>query len=382
MRFVMKIKSKLLVLLQALWNTKKSCSPAAFGYVGWFFLCLGEMIYVALFAIGQAWRRWRGGNCVPFARVISVGNLTVGGTGKSVIVTFLVNHLGADKCAIVLRGYGRKISTEKNSIVSDGVKILLDVEHAGDEAVMHAYRSGCFVVVGADRKKSCELVTQNFEQKTKFIILDDAYQNHQIKKDCEILLLDARAPFDNGHCLPAGRLRERDCGRADIIMLTHADCISPQALVEIKHNIIQYYAKSCIFAVRHSVTTIVDAGGGAITPNVFSCKKFLIFAGIGSFGNFVASIERLTIDIGFALEFEDHHAYTILDMQKILLLLTEHNFCGAITTEKDWVKVKTLILMHYPHMLNKFFVAPVSIEFLSSGEYSHFIDELHKQLAD
>lgn len=376
------IKAKIALVLQMFWNTstesnnKYSLPQKAL----WFFLCFCEKLYRVFFVIGQTWRRWRGGVRTDCVKVISVGNLTTGGTGKSVVVAFLVKLLGADSCAILLRGYGRKVSCEKNLVVSDGSRILADVNHTGDEAQMLAHQCGCCVIIGADREKSYNLLRNSGAKNSKYIILDDAYQNHQLKKDCEILLLDARAPFGNGHCLPAGRLREKDCRRADIIMVTHADCIAPAMLKALKEQLALLASASCIVGVRHVINSIVDANMNPIDRLQLVPKKFLAFAGIGSFENFAKSLIDFGLDIGHTQEFPDHYEYASSDLKKLLLLIKKHGYHGAITTEKDWVKIIPLIKQNEPTALNIFFMAPVSIEFLSSQEYSQFIGELYKKI--
>jgi tetraacyldisaccharide 4'-kinase len=177
-----------------------------------------ELFYQAGFFLVTRFKRYRGNKSVPF-KVISVGNLSVGGTGKSVFVQFLSKKLDRPS-AILLRGYKRK--NKKNILIDIDNKNKYRPSDVGDEALMFSQKLDSPIVVGKSRIKSVELLKkycENKNKKIKFLLLDDGYQNFQLKKDCEILLLDARAPFDNNHCLPAGRLREKDFSRADIIIL-------------------------------------------------------------------------------------------------------------------------------------------------------------------
>ena len=341
------------------------------------FLCGLEKIYSLFFALSQKIRHLRGQKKIPGVTIISVGNLTTGGTGKSVVVSFLVDLLGADSCAIISRGYGRTIiNNKKNIIVSDHGKLLVDVAQAGDEAFMLAKNCRCSVIVGSDRLASCKLLMQRFSGAPKYFILDDAYQNHKFKKNCEILLIDARASFDNGHCLPAGRLREKDYQRADIIMLTHADRVSSQAREQLKKVTLSDFPQDHIFFVKHVIKNLLRAGQEQEDKTFFAHKKILAFAGIGSFGSFLKSIEDFGLIIGGSLEFPDHYDYTLNDIERIISSLEKNGLNGAVTTAKDWYKLEPLLKKYYANKIQNFFVAPVSIEFLSPQEYSQFVEHL------
>jgi tetraacyldisaccharide 4'-kinase len=322
-----------------------------------------------------------GGGVLDNGCVISVGNLTVGGTGKTVVASFLVEHFGARNCAILLRGYGRGGLRPKNLVVSDGGQFLVDVTQAGDEAMMLAQHCGCPVVVGADRKRSYMLLLRQVASMPRYIILDDAYQNHQLKKNCEILLLDARAPFDNGHCLPAGRLREMDYRRAHIIMLTHADGTTLNALSYLKKQLLRDFPQTSIVAVKHAIGDFLCANKQKIGKPLLHGKRFLLFAGIGSFGNFVQSVEALGVGICKAVEFSDHYMYRKQDIQFLISLLDKYRVDGALTTAKDWVKIEELLKKDFVHRLHDFFVVPVSLEFLSSQDYRRFVVALQEKIS-
>ena len=159
------------------------------------------------------------------------------------------------------------------------------------------------VIVGKDRYKSCLLLEKTFGLSKKIAILDDGYQNHQIKKNLEILLLDARSPFGNGHCLPAGNLREKDYSRADVIILTHADEIGAdevcpeqscsERLSEIKTKLLPKFDQNKIFCGRHKPLGLFLFDEEQISPHDCQNKKFLVLAAIGSFNGFVQSVKIL-----------------------------------------------------------------------------------------
>ncbi len=375
------VKHSFIFYIQALWEATKKVQHLSWGgRLAFSFLRCLERIYSICFLFDQARRRLVGGFAVDHCKVISVGNLTVGGTGKSVVVSFLVEHLGADLCAIALRGYGRTPKKDKNLLISDGARVLVGVESAGDEAIMHARRCGCSVAVGGDRKRSWQLLAARLTKKPRYLILDDAYQNHQIKKDFEILLLDARFPFDNGHCLPAGRLREKDYRRAHMIMLTHADCVSLAELSKTKEQLSRDFSASNIVCVRHAMRDILCASGQRIERSLLGGKQFLVFAGIGSFESFVQGVCSLGILVGKTIEFADHHNYDESDLQRILSFTVEDKLDAILTTAKDWTKIEPLLEKNHKNQRSVFFIAPVSIEFLSQQEYSHFIAGLHEKI--
>ncbi len=378
-----KITKNIVLYVQNLWDVTRQ-QPAQLSClqrVIFLFLCCLEKFYRFCFFLNQKRRRLGGGIDLARSCVISVGNLTTGGTGKSVVVSFLVEHLGADSCAVILRGYARqRLDGQKNAVVSCGKHLLIGVDQAGDEAFMIAQHCGCSVAVGADRVASYSLLMQQCELAPRYIILDDAYQNHQLKKDCEILLLDARAPFDNGHCLPAGRLREVDYSRADFIILTHADKISALARENIKKRLLVDFQQDCIVCVRHAAGGVLRANKHLVETTFFANKSLLVFAGIGSFDGFCKTVESCGITIGERIEFDDHHAYSKEDVERIIKSIDNRSLFGAITTAKDWWKLEQIVKKHFIKKIDMFFVLPVSIEFLSHQEYSHFMEQLRKKI--
>src|SRR3972149_9569915 len=154
--------------------------------------------------------------------VISIGNLTAGGTGKTptiIMIAELLKGMGK-KVAVLSRGYKGKAEGEIN-VVSDGDKILLNPLESGDEPYMMAARlKGIPVITGSDRYKTGKYAIEKFG--TKIILLDDGYQHVQLDRNFNILLLDSNSPFGNGYLLPRGTLREPPSyiNRADVIILT------------------------------------------------------------------------------------------------------------------------------------------------------------------
>jgi tetraacyldisaccharide 4'-kinase len=334
-----------------------------------------EFLYRLGFHIVIAHKR-RHGNKDRFTfKIISVGNLTVGGTGKSVVVPFLVDLLGGDKSAVVLRGYRGSLERERRAaLVSDGHSVLVTREQSGDEAMMYAQQLGVPIAVGADRAQACNLLK---DFKLKYVILDDAYQNFSVRKDLEILLLDARKPFDNGHCLPLGRLREKDYTRADIIILTHADQVDKKSVDFIKHKMLKNFNREKIFAGRHAGAGIYLNNKKHVENSELRDKKFLVTAGVGSFEGVVVSVRQAGCIVGATKQYSDHYSYTVRDLSELHALMQQSHCNGVITTSKDWVKLAPLL--EQQKSTTPFFVIRVAFEFLSTDEQEKFEHQLTRE---
>ncbi len=310
-------------------------------------------------------------------KITSVGNLSVGGTGKSVVVPFLVRILGVQESAIVLRGY--KGSIEKmgrSTMVSDGSSVFISRGESGDEAMMYCQELSIPVVVGTNRYMSCRLLEswmQHENKKIKYVVLDDAYQNYSVKKDCEILLLDARAPFDNGHCLPAGRLREKDYARADFIILTHADMIREQERLNIKEKILTDFDGDRIFMGAHVPSGIFFHNKTEVGRSDYSNKKFLVAAGVGSFSGVCNTARQAGVVIGATQEYKDHHHYKPQDIDNLISVMKTKKCDAILTTAKDWVKLETLMNGRSDIQLLPIYVLRVAFEFLSQYEHDKFL---------
>ena len=182
---------------------------------------------------GHYFRMWAY-NCDLFpsnkleCRVISVGNLTLGGTGKTPVVMMIAEILRGNgrKPGILSRGYGGNSKNEIN-VVCDGENILLSTEIAGDEAVMMAKRlKNVPILVGSDRYQTGRYAIKHFGVDT--LILDDGFQHLALKRDMNILLFDHRRPFGNGQLFPAGELREpkKEARRANFVCITrYSGCL-------------------------------------------------------------------------------------------------------------------------------------------------------------
>lgn len=255
------------------------------------------------------------------AVVISVGNLTVGGTGKSPIVQYLVRlvlELG-HRPGIVLRGYRR--STRGLLVVHDGTQQLANAREAGDEAAMHALKLSVPVVV-AESKVDAAVHAAGFLD-CDVIIVDDGFQHRALHRDVDIVIVD-RATMDDPRLLPAGRLREplTSLQRAHVVVLT----------ADVREDEVRPYCSAQAIICRYQVV--------AHAPEL-SGVRVIAMSGIANPNRFHATARACGVDVVATKAFKDHHVYTKEDVENVIALAREHRV-DVLTTEKDVVKLTTL----------------------------------------
>ncbi len=273
--------------------------------------------------------------------VVSVGNITAGGTGKTPLSIYLADYFrDAGKKAVVLsRGYGG--SARGTAVVSDGQNILLSPAEAGDEPYLMAERlAGVPVVVSPDRVRGGRIAIERFSPDV--IILDDGFQHIRLERDVNILLVDSVEGFGNGFLLPRGILREHVSGvkRADVAMVKGGN------LRKGDREVLKRYGID-VLSFRYNPTAVVDVRTGApLALDALKGKKALAVAGVANPNPFFRSLERLgAVDLK-TLAYADHHAYTSSDFEAISAAALGRDI--VITTEKDAVKLKTLAPERFP----------------------------------
>ena len=274
--------------------------------------------------------------------IISVGNLTTGGTGKTPTVQWLVRVLQGhgQKVGVAARGYGGRLS-EAGALVCDGQTTFLNATKAGDEAVLHARDlPGCVVAIGADRHRA---VTLCVEAGAQIVVLDDGLQFWSLPRDFELVLLDAQRPFGNGRLLPMGRLREERAAleRADAVILTRADRPRMDEL-ERNRDEIKRWTKAAQFEAFHAPRDLRDEKSGASLPlSHLKGKDVRAFAGLADNAQFYRLVRELTgLPVDTPLrERGDHHEWKKRDFWQ----WTSGSLGGRplVTTEKDAVKVES-----------------------------------------
>lgn len=271
--------------------------------------------------------------------VVSVGNITTGGTGKTPLVDWIVKfyHRSGIRTAIVSRGYGR--SSKGALVVSDGKRLLLGSRDAGDEVAMLAARNPTSIVVVAEkRSEGVELIMREFPGRLpEVIVLDDAFQHRKIARDLDIVVISADAPFGGGMVLPAGRLREpvAGLGRADLFILNK---ITDESAAERIEERLKPFGKPVVRA-RVKPGEPVPAGNSGAIAGKGNPLRVLAFAGIGAPGGFLGSLGEIGMEVVATRFFRDHQPFTRESVQEIV---GESRRLGIVpaTTEKDWYRLR------------------------------------------
>ena len=285
-------------------------------------------------------------------QVISIGNVTAGGTGKTPVTEIFARTLAAEgrKVAILSRGYRRKEAPwwqrlftqviEKPLVVSDGRRVLLDSATGGDEPYMLASNlPGVAVVVDRNRVKAGRYAVNRLGCDT--LILDDGFQYQKLKHSIEVVLVDSTNPFGNGNLLPRGILREpvRNLKRADIIFLTK--CRGDVSAV--KEEIRRYNTTAEIVECNHTPKVMKDVWSREEFPlDWLRDKTVCTLSGIASPKGFENSLRHLGAKVVWCERYADHHRY---DASEVLYALNRTADMGAdalVTTEKDAVSFPRL----------------------------------------
>jgi tetraacyldisaccharide 4'-kinase len=276
--------------------------------------------------------------------VISIGNLTTGGTGKTPMTLYVaerVRQLGY-RVAVISRGY--KGGAEKSGgIVSDGNAILMDPNTAGDEPfLMAASLRGIPVLVGQDRYQSGMQAINRFQ--TAVVILDDAFQHLALFRNLNLLLLDSTTPFGNGHLLPRGTLREPVAALrfSDALIMTRSPLpfrspVEPWAKAHPVFCAIHEPFFSCSFAAGEKLEFQTHE---PLSANVSLLgKRYYAFSGIAHNDDFLETLKKMGADVCGFQGYSDHHFYTAEDIQVILKAADNAGATALATTEKDLARL-------------------------------------------
>ncbi|MBN2397222.1 MAG: tetraacyldisaccharide 4'-kinase [Deltaproteobacteria bacterium] len=291
--------------------------------------------------------------------VISVGNIVVGGTGKTPTVIMLADMLNDRgwKPAVLSRGYGgRRKRGSDAAVVSDGRTVLMDPAEAGDEPVLIAQRLPAIpVIIAGDRSRAGRLAVERFG--SDVLILDDGFQHRRMARDIDIVLLDGERPFGNGFLLPRGGMREPHGAlrRADALILTsgeEADTAPLETIPSIP-----------VFRGRRRPVDLVRGRKNEGFPLAdLMEKRVCAFAGIANPDGFRRMLESLCGEIASFLPFPDHHVYTAGDVENIREVCRDSGAQMMVTTEKDGIK-----LAPFPDFFGDVCRLRIAMEIVSSG---------------
>ena len=280
--------------------------------------------------------------------VISLGNITVGGTGKTPTAQRLARDIRdmGYRVVILNRGYRAKWHG-KVGIVSDGKTLQMDAAEAGDEAYMLAkHLPNVPVLIGAERTVTGRYAIEHFG--AEVAILDDGYQHWQLIRDMDILLVDAVNVFGNGHLLPRGTLRESmsHISRADVCLITKVDQAEAGAVTNIRETVHKYNADAKIVESIHQprcfiplAEWFIDLSSEGVSVENIDGKKIMAVSAIGNPASFERTLRDLGAEIIESIRYPDHHEYTVKEMQDVLKQADALGTESIVITEKDAVKI-------------------------------------------
>lgn len=295
--------------------------------------------------------------------VISVGNITTGGTGKTPLVEFLTSHLlGRGRKIVVLsRGYGRK--SRGTVIVSDGVSLLCGAAEGGDEAVQVARKfPRCVVVVDENRRRGAQYAVDSFAPDV--IVLDDGFQHRALHRDLDIVVLDESRNASSIRMLPAGNRREplSSLERAHFFVHNRAE-ESPDRMTAAGEG----GGGTPSAGMRYEIRGFFDGQNGMPVPaETLRAGNITAFCGVGHPASFRSLLIRSGLTPAAFLEFPDHHKYTRKDFS---MIREESRRAGSgflLTTEKDAVRIQGMGSV--PGLSIPGFIYTVMTATLSAGE--------------
>jgi tetraacyldisaccharide 4'-kinase len=256
------------------------------------------------------------------AKVISVGNITWGGTGKTPAILYLAEKIASrgHRVVILTRGYGR----DEESLFS---KIIPDVP----------------VIVGKDRVGSGKAAIEKYSADT--VLLDDGFQHRRLKRDLDIVCIDAMDPFGNNRVIPAGSLREglRGLKRADIFLITRSDLAQKDGIRLLEDRLKKANPESVIVKAVHEAQYFYEfSNGKALDKDALKHKNIILVSAIGNPYSFEKTILGLGLTVKKHFIFRDHYWYKEKDVSKIKDYCAKNNIDAVITTEKDAVRLKGL----------------------------------------
>ncbi|MEN8139815.1 MAG: tetraacyldisaccharide 4'-kinase [Thermodesulfobacteriota bacterium] len=274
--------------------------------------------------------------------VVSVGNLTLGGTGKTPMVIYLARLLADQmKVAVVSRGYRGK-ARQKVNVVSDGSQIFLDARKAGDEPNLMAHSlPGVAVLTGKKRIKPASYGVDVLG--AEVIILDDGFQHLSLRRDLDIVLFKVDTFMGNSRIFPGGDLREPLAAlqRASCFVLTCVDEDNQQLAAAQQAALEKRFPSTPAFQASYEPVGLVAQGDQAIPVGSFPCGAF---CGLASPRNFQKSLEMAGLDVLFFKAFADHHDYSERQLHSLVDRAKKAGAQALVTTEKDIVKLRGMRL--------------------------------------
>lgn len=319
--------------LQEVRNTLQNSVPGRWLLLGASKL-YGAAGWLNRFAYQNGWKTVKSVN----SRVVCIGNITAGGTGKTTAVLLAATALAKEglRVAIVSRGYKRQEKSKEVVVLFDNPDA--DWRSAGDEPFMMSRVLSQYkvpVVISPDRAEAATEALRRF--KSQIILLDDGFQHHRLKRDANIVLVDAKNPFGNGELLPYGNLREplTALKRAALVVLTHCDQATARELEDIKDKIREYNDEVDILESEHKPEYYFDVCKGRKVDLKDVQGKAACFCALGHPETFEKTLENLGLTLAQRWRFPDHQFYTPAHLRTFE---ETRGSLPLITTFKDFVK--------------------------------------------
>lgn len=293
--------------------------------------------------------------------VIAIGNITTGGTGKTPMVAWIARQLQQQgrKVGVLTRGYrGRPVLFDAERPTDAQAAWRVESDEA---EVLRRRCPGLQVVIEPDRHAGA---IRAIGAGCNTLLLDDGFQHRRLRRDLDIVLVDATSPRGIGGLLPRGTLREPISAlrRANAIVLTRADQIDEAQRATLIERLQSAAPRAAVLAARHAVTGFTDLRGRPIGLPDPSATAALVFAGIGNFDSFRRTVESLGITVVAPYQFPDHHDYSDAEIAELPLIARQLEANALLTTEKDAVKLAHRWKQPAPAVL----VPVVEIEFMGA----------------
>ena len=283
------------------------------------------------------------------AVVISIGNITTGGTGKTPLVIWLSRFLQKKQvpCAILTRGYSLK-----NGTLAD------------EPAILAKSCPQAKLIVNPDRVAGAAEAVDKCA--AKVLIMDDGFQHRRLHRDIDIVTIDATCPFGYGKLLPAGLLREpvTSLRRAHAAVITRADQVTQDRLTDIEKQLRKINPAIVTAAAKHAPACIRSLGPEEISFDQVRNKKVYAFCGLGNPGAFFQTINSLNLDLVGFRAYNDHHHYTEQCLRDIYEEARYLDAGMVLTTQKDWTK--TALSLPYDDIL--FAYLTIELQFVAGGD--------------
>ncbi|HKD08033.1 MAG TPA: tetraacyldisaccharide 4'-kinase [Bryobacteraceae bacterium] len=268
--------------------------------------------------------------------VVSIGNITAGGTGKTPVTLEIVRAFANEKPGVLTRGHGRL--TNEIVLAPTGTESF-HPGLTGDEAQLYLRQGRVPLGIGADRYETgIRLLSVS---PVRLFFLDDGFQHLRLRRNFDLVLIDALHPFGGGHLLPQGRLREplEGLGRAGAFVITRSDDAPNVSAIEAKLRL--FNPSAPVFRSRVKPRQWVGPHGEVFEPEAFRGRRCIAFCGLGNHRSFWRTLDQLSVDTEHRFDFRDHHRYAPSELRRLARYAMDHGIDTLVTTAKDSVNLGT-----------------------------------------